>query len=65
MHTGIELKPRSPSRAAKLAALVYSLIGTQLEEKDVVALFGDKYRRYQKNVGMLLPTLRRNSSPED
>lgn len=44
-----------------LTSTLYILIGTQLEEKDLVELFGDKYRVYQKNVGMLLPSLRRKS----
>lgn len=44
-----------------LTSTVYILIGTQLEEKDLVELFGDKYRDYQKSVGMLLPNLRRKS----
>ena len=48
-----------------LTSTIYILIGTQLEEKDLVALFGDKYRRYQKNVAMLLPFVRRNSGSED
>lgn len=43
-----------------LTNAAYDLIGTQLEE-DLVELFGDKYRVYQKNVGMLLPSLRRKS----
>ena len=44
-----------------LTSTIYILIGTQLEEKDLVELFGDKYRDYQKSVGMLLPNLRRKS----
>ncbi len=31
------------------------VLGTYLEEKDVVAEFGDRYRAYQKTVPMLLP----------
>lgn len=30
-------------------------VGTLLEEKDLVADFGDDYRRYQRNVPMLIP----------
>lgn len=33
----------------------YILIGIQLEERDLVALFGDQYRSYRRQVGMLLP----------
>jgi len=31
------------------------VLGSYLEEKDLVAEFGDKYRAYQKTVPMLLP----------
>ncbi|HYC15043.1 MAG TPA: isoprenylcysteine carboxylmethyltransferase family protein [Stellaceae bacterium] len=33
----------------------YILVGIQLEERDLVVLFGDRYRRYRRQVGMLLP----------
>jgi protein-S-isoprenylcysteine O-methyltransferase Ste14 len=33
----------------------YVLIGIWLEERDLVDLFGDRYRRYRERVGMLLP----------
>ena len=33
----------------------YILLGTLLEERDLVALFGDEYRRYKTRVPMLLP----------
>lgn len=36
-------------------ATAYILVGIQLEERDLVALFGDEYRRYRKRVSMLLP----------
>lgn len=48
-----------------LTSTIYILIGSQLEEKDLVEIFGEKYRNYQKNVGMLLPSLRRNPGSED
>jgi protein-S-isoprenylcysteine O-methyltransferase Ste14 len=35
---------------------VYVLVGARLEERDLVAMFGDDYRRYQRRVPMLLPT---------
>jgi protein-S-isoprenylcysteine O-methyltransferase Ste14 len=33
----------------------YILVAIQLEERDLVALFGDDYRRYRQRVSMLLP----------
>lgn len=36
----------------------YILIGIWLEERDLVALFGERYRQYRKEVGMLVPSLR-------
>lgn len=33
----------------------YILIGIQLEERDLVVVFGDEYRRYRSRVAMLLP----------
>lgn len=35
----------------------YIFIGIWLEERDLVALFGDEYRRYRERVAMLLPGL--------
>ncbi|WP_315775632.1 MULTISPECIES: methanethiol S-methyltransferase [unclassified Bradyrhizobium] len=35
----------------------YILIGLQLEERDLVAEFGESYRRYRQRVPMLLPRL--------
>jgi protein-S-isoprenylcysteine O-methyltransferase Ste14 len=34
---------------------VYILIGIAFEERDLVRQFGDRYRRYREQVGMLLP----------
>ena len=36
-------------------ATIYTLLGTLLEERDLVRLFGDKYRSYQRRVRMLIP----------
>jgi protein-S-isoprenylcysteine O-methyltransferase Ste14 len=38
-----------------VATTAYVLIAIQLEERDLVALFGDQYRRYRQQVGMLIP----------
>jgi protein-S-isoprenylcysteine O-methyltransferase Ste14 len=39
----------------------YILIAIWFEERDLVAQFGDRYRRYREQVGMLLPRLARKS----
>ncbi len=39
----------------------YILVGIQLEEHDLIELFGDRYRAYKKHVAMLLPW--RKSAP--
>ena len=33
----------------------YILIGIHLEERDLIALFGDQYHRYREQVSMLIP----------
>jgi protein-S-isoprenylcysteine O-methyltransferase Ste14 len=40
-----------------LATTGYILIGIQLEERDLVQTFGDRYRIYRDQVGMLVPKL--------
>ncbi len=41
-----------------LALTIYIIIGCILEEKKLVAVFGDAYREYQQRVPMLLPLAR-------
>ena len=38
-----------------VATTGYILIGIYLEERDLMALFGDQYRRYREQVSMLVP----------
>lgn len=38
-----------------LGFTVYILIGTSVEEKDLIRLFGDKYRQYRRQVPRLFP----------
>lgn len=42
-----------------IATTGYILIAIQLEERDLIQLFGEQYRRYRQQVGMLLPMPRR------
>jgi methanethiol S-methyltransferase len=38
-----------------IAGTGYILVGVYFEERDLVAVFGQRYRDYQRKVGMLLP----------
>jgi protein-S-isoprenylcysteine O-methyltransferase Ste14 len=38
----------------------YILVGIFLEERDLVALFGDEYRHYRQRVAMLIPMYRKS-----
>jgi protein-S-isoprenylcysteine O-methyltransferase Ste14 len=42
-----------------LATTAYILIAIQLEERDLVAAFGDRYVAYRRSTPMLIPNLRR------
>ena len=33
----------------------YIFVGIELEERKMITLFGDEYRRYRQQVGMLMP----------
>ena len=48
-----------------VATTGYILIGIWLEERDLVALFGDRYRRYRAEVGMLIPRRPRKARPPE
>ena len=37
---------------------LYILVGVAFEERDLVLQFGERYRRYRAEVGMLVPRLR-------
>ncbi|NVZ67980.1 methanethiol S-methyltransferase [Pseudomonas costantinii] len=43
---------------------LYIFIGAYLEEQDLVVLFGDRYRRYQAEVGMIFPWPKARSAPQ-
>ncbi len=45
-----------------LVTTVYILIALQFEERDLIALFGEHYRQYRKNVPMLVPFLKGGGS---
>jgi protein-S-isoprenylcysteine O-methyltransferase Ste14 len=45
-----------------LATTGYILIAIQLEERDLIGMFGDQYRRYRAEVAMLIPLPSRKSS---
>lgn len=47
-----------------IATTGYILIGIYLEERDLIALFGDQYRRYREQVPMLIPIPRRKVDAE-
>ena len=48
-----------------VATTGYILIAIQLEERDLIALFGDRYRRYREQVSMLIPLPGRHTLKTD
>ncbi len=48
-----------------LATTGYILLGIWFEERDLVAQFGERYRRYRDQVGMLLPYKTKPRASED
>ena len=46
-----------------LATTGYILIAIQLEERDLIAMFGEQYRRYRRDVSMLIPLPSRRAAP--
>ncbi|MGO2284801.1 methanethiol S-methyltransferase [Pseudomonas lundensis] len=42
---------------------LYIVIGSRLEEKDLLELFGDPYQRYQQRIGRLIPFVGRRKLP--
>jgi protein-S-isoprenylcysteine O-methyltransferase Ste14 len=45
------------------AMTTYILIAVQIEERDLLTYFGDEYRSYQGEVGMLVPAFKRTTRP--
>lgn len=46
------------SLAGAIAVTIYLFVGIYFEEKKLIEIFGEKYKRYQQDVPMLIPFLR-------
>lgn len=46
------------SLTGAVAVTIYLLVGIYFEEKKLIEVFGEKYKRYQQDVPMLIPFLR-------
>ena len=46
------------SLATNIIFTTYLILGAFIEEKKLIAVYGDQYRRYQKNVAMFFPRFR-------
>jgi protein-S-isoprenylcysteine O-methyltransferase Ste14 len=53
------LMPYLDHLLACIIITVYTLLGAQIEEKKLIEQFGEKYIRYQQQVPMILPRIRR------
>lgn len=42
-----------------LGMSVYLFVGARFEERDLVQLFGERYRRYRREVGIIVPRLKK------
>ena len=47
-----------------VATTAYILLAIRFEEADLIALHGEKYRRYRQQVPMIIPALRADAPPE-
>ncbi len=47
-----------------IGTTIYILIAIWFEERDLVAAFGDRYRQYRQEVGMIFPRLGRRRAPK-